>query len=203
MNEFTQLRRRAQEKRDRLVNQAKAEYAETLTRIAALEQDLLGRDLSTHRKVSASIESVIPSDRPFTTVDIMTALAALDPSRDWRKRSVDGHLSRLRERGLVTRLKKSKNTQPAVYIRTGVPVDPLPFPDMTLAEVVAATLATRPMTQTEIVVSILEAGYETTMEPKALRNAVGTELRKGERFRVDGGKWMADDAIEDTILARG
>ena len=55
-------------------------YADTLVRIAALEQDLLGKEHSSSRKVSACIESVIPTDRTSTTVDIMTALEALGVS---------------------------------------------------------------------------------------------------------------------------
>jgi hypothetical protein len=44
------------------------------------------------------------------------------------------------------------------------------------------------MTQTELVVRMLEAGYDTTMSKQALRDAVGVELRKGG-FRRDGQKW--------------
>jgi hypothetical protein len=117
----------------------------------------------------------------------MTSLEALDPGRVWRKRSVDSHLSRLRERGLVRRLKKHRNNEPAVYARVGVPVPPVPFQDMTLRDVVGAML-THPMRQTELVVAMLEAGYETSMTPQALRDAVGVELRKGP-FMSDGGKW--------------
>ena len=44
--------------------------------------------------------------------------------------------------------------------------------------------------QTELIVAMLEAGYETTMTPKALRDAVGVVLRNGpKRFKSQGGKW--------------
>lgn len=188
MNEFTKLRERAREKRDRLIASTKREYEATLVQIAALEQDLLGRESSRHQKLSACIESAIPSDRPFTVADIHTALEARDPGRVWRKRSIDNHLSRLRAKGLVRRLQKSKGPMPAQYVRAGVTVQEGPFGDMTLRQVIAAVL-THPMTQTEIVVRMLEAGYETTMKRGALRNAVGTELRKGG-FKADAvGKW--------------
>lgn len=188
MNEFSKLRERARIKRDKLIAQARSEYAATLVQIAALEQDLLGKESSRHKKISASIESVIPSDRTFTTVDIMAGLEAIDPGRVWRKRSIDNHISRLRERGLVRRVKKSQGTDPAVYVRNGVEVPARPFEDMTLTQVVRASL-TRPMTATEVTVAMIEAGYETTMTRKALMDAVGVELRKGP-FENRGGKWV-------------
>jgi hypothetical protein len=35
---------------------------------------------------------------------------------------------------------------------------------------------------------MMEAGYETSMNPKKLRDAVGTALREGG-FSETGGKW--------------
>lgn len=193
MNAFIELRKRAREKRDKAIAQAREDYAATLRRIANLEQDLCGRDPSTHKTLSSCIESVIPSDRVFTTLDVMTSLEALDPKRDWRVRTIHGHLSRLRARGIVRRVKRAQKTQPAVYVRVGANVEPLPFEDMTLAEVVEEVLKSRqPMRQTDLVVAMLEAEYQTTMKPKALRNAVGRVLRGDEgRFGEKGGKWVA------------
>ena len=191
MNAFIELRKQARDKRDKAIAQAREDYVATLRRIANLEQDLCGREPSTHKTIASCIDSLIPADRVFTTVDIMTSLEALDPKRDWRKRSIDSHLSRLRGRGIVRRVKKSRNTQPAVYVRVGVDVKPLPFEDMTLPEVVAEVLRSRqPVRQTDLVVAMLEAGYQTTMSPKALRDAVGRVLRGDEgRFRTRKGEW--------------
>jgi hypothetical protein len=51
-------------------------------------------------------------------------------------------------------------------------------------------LAEKPMTQTELTVALMEAGYETSMTKPALRNAVGVVLREdARRFRKDGDKW--------------
>lgn len=195
MNAFNELRKQAREKRDKAIEVARDEYAATLRRIAELEQDLLGRDSPAHKTIAACIDSVIPTDRAFTTVDIMAALEALEPRRVWRKRSLDSHISRLRERGLVRRVKRSQNQQPAVYARVGVETEPLPFEDMTLAEVVKEVLGARgPMRQTELVVAMMESGYQTTMKPKGLRNAVGKILAKDKQaFRQSGGKWAVAD----------
>jgi hypothetical protein len=185
--EFVALRARARDKRDKAIAYARREYEATLVTIAALEQDLLGKESSRHRMISASVESVIPNDRPFTSAEIMASLEALDPGRAWRKRSADNHIARLRERGLVRRLSKAKGPDPAVYVRVGVDVPKLPFEDMRLVEVMRAVL-TRPMRQTELALALLEAGYQTAMEPRAFRTAVGVELRRGG-FANHGGKW--------------
>ena len=192
MEVFNEMRRLAREKRDKAVYEAKGAYEATLARIAALEQDLLGRDLSSHKTIAACIDSILPTDRTFTTQDVIAGLEALDPRRNWRKRSIDSHISRLRDRGLVRRVKKSQNTTPAVYVRVGIAVEPLPFEDMTLPEVVAKVLAERqPLRTAELTVAMLEAGYQTTMTAKNLRAAVGVVLRKDRRFRETEGMWAA------------
>jgi hypothetical protein len=140
--------------------------------------------------MASCINQLTPTDRTFTTVDIMAGLEAMDPGKVWRKRSVDSQIQVLRDKGLVKRIKRSKGTEPAVYARIEVPTEPLPFQDLNLADVVAEVLKAEPLTQTEIVVTMLEAGYETTMGQKALRDAVGLALRRApERFTVQGRKW--------------
>lgn len=99
MDAFNELRRQARERREKAICEARDAYAATRARIAALEQDILGRDLSSHRTIASCIDSLLPTDRTFTTVDILAGLEALDPRRNWRKRPLDSHISRLRERG--------------------------------------------------------------------------------------------------------
>lgn len=190
-NEFIALRARARDRRDKAITKARDEYAATLATIAGLEQDLLGKETSRHKLISASIDSVLPTDRTFTTVDVMAALEALDPGRVWRKRSIDWQIARLRKKGIVRRLKRSSNTEPAKYVRVGAAVEKLPFEDMRLPEVIAAVL-TRPMRPTEIVVAMREQGYESSMSNNALRDYVGRELRAGEFRRGADGRWTAN-----------
>jgi hypothetical protein len=190
MEAFNALRKQARDKRDKAINLAREDYSATLVRIAALEQDLLGREASTHQTIAGCINQTIPTDREFTTVDIMSALEALDPRRDWRKRSLDSHIQRLRERGIVRRIRKARGLEPAIYVRVGVPTTPRPFEDKTLAEVMAELLKMRPMNKTELTVALLEGGYQTTMTRQAFRAAVGVVLRGNrERFVERGGKW--------------
>jgi predicted transcriptional regulator len=188
MKEFEALRRKARERRDNAILRARNEFETTLLNIAKLEQDLLGRDVSNHKRISACISSVIP-DRAFTTHDILVALKAADPTRNWRARSIDNYIARLRTKGILRRIRKSKGRERAIYVREGIKYDPLPFEDMKLVEVIAQVLGDRSMTQTELVVCMLEAGYDTQRKPNALREAVGQMMRADERFVVKGGKW--------------
>ena len=186
-NEFNALRTRARDKRDRLIAEARREYESTLVDIAKLEQDLLGTRSHRYRKISAAIEAVIPRDRPFTTQDVMSGLEALDPGRVWRMHSVISHVTRLRERGLLTRIKRATKREHAVYTRVENPAKVVPLDDMTLLEVIRYVL-TRPMSVTEVAVACLEAGYQTEMSNGNLRTHVKRLLCR-EGFRQEGGKW--------------
>jgi len=96
----------------------------------------------------------------------------------------------LRRRGILKRIRKARGHEPAIYVREGVEYDPPPFEDMTLPEVVCDVLGDRSMTAVELVVGMLEAGYETTMSRNALLDGVGVVLRKG-KFVAKGRKWAA------------
>jgi tRNA A-37 threonylcarbamoyl transferase component Bud32 len=187
-SEFNALRTRARQKRDLAIAQIRSEYEAQLVQIAALEQSLLGKQSARHKKISAAVESVIPRDRQFNTQDIMTALEAMEPTRYWRKRSVDFVLTNLRRKGLIRRLKRATIHERASYIRAEVPVADPPMGDMTLLEAIGR-VHQRPMTSTEICVALLEAGYQTTMNRNNLRNHVTRVMGRG-RFKCEGGRWV-------------
>ncbi|QDU31789.1 hypothetical protein ETAA8_69490 [Anatilimnocola aggregata] len=190
MNEFAALRKRARDKRDKAIAIVRREYELALTQIATLEQDLLGLESSRHQKISACIERVIPRDEPFNSVDIMAALEALDPTRPWRMHSIHNHIARLRERGIIRRIKRSTIHEPASYVRYEVPVpeNASSVLDMSMSQVIDLVL-TRPMTSTEVVVAVREAGYVSTMTKTGFRNHVVDLLNRG-KYRQDGGKWL-------------
>ena len=100
----------------------------------------------------------------------------------------------MRSKGLIRRLKKARNNGPALYVRLGVEVDSLPFENLTLPQVIEQVLgeADQPLSQTELVVKMLSQGYETAMDKKMLRNALGVELRKDCRFLAEGDMWHVD-----------
>jgi hypothetical protein len=186
-NEFVALRARAREKRDKAIDHARKEYEATLVQIAAIEQDLLGKESSRHKMISTCVDRVIPRGGPFTVTDVMAGLEAMDPGRAWRRRSVDNYISRLRQRGIVRRLSKAHGIEGAQYVLAGLEVEERPFRDMPLRDVIKVVL-TKPMTGTELTMAILAAGYHSTQSRHGLRQHVLVELRKGG-FTKSGEKW--------------
>ncbi|HEV2968668.1 MAG TPA: hypothetical protein VGY55_01690 [Pirellulales bacterium] len=194
MQAFHKLREIARDRRERAIVKAREEYEAILVRIAALEQDLLGRDRSTIKSIYSCVESVIPTDGPFTSGDLLLRLEALDQRRAWHKRSVDHCISTLRARGVVRRLSKSRAgaahvVAPAVYVKAGVKVDSQPFGDASLVDVLYEVLRGKSLTLTELTVAVMEAGYVTAMKPKALRDHSGRAMRKDSRFHASGERW--------------
>lgn len=139
MNPFVELRKQALEKRNTAIALAKSDYEQRLIQIAKLERELTG-NYRRYRKVTSCVEQVIPVDREFSTQDIMVALEALDNTRTWRKDGVDKHLSKMRQLGLIQRVRKPRNNEPAIYVRAGVATKDRPFQDMTLVDVMAHVL---------------------------------------------------------------
>jgi hypothetical protein len=196
MQALNDLRQAARDRRDKLIAKARTEYEATLAKIASIEQDLLGREPTNPCSIASCVESVIPSDGPFTSADLLRNLEALDPRRPWRKRSVDHTIQRLRAKGLVRRLSKAKagraeNVSPALYVRAGVKAESQPFGDMPLLDVLYETLQGQSLTATELTVAILEAGYRSKMSHKRLRDHVARTMRADERFKRVNMAWQA------------
>jgi hypothetical protein len=132
MNEFSAIRARARERRDSAIKQARTEYAESLNQIAAPEDRLLQQARPKFRRVTDCIARVIPSDKHFTIDDVMEALEALDPARNWHRPVVTNHITHLRNRGVLYRVRKPKMGTNAIYARKVVPAPPSTFGDKPL-----------------------------------------------------------------------
>lgn len=197
MDAFIQLRKRAAEKRDRAYKQARDEYKLAITRIAELEQLINGTHIPGRVTTAKAIESVIPEDRPFTSLDIRAGLVALNPDREWRQRAIDNQLYLLKKKGVIRRLRAAGNRRHALFVRNDVDIPPLPFENMRLVDVIAAVLArsAKPMTQTELTVAMLEQGYETDQSKVFLRNHVGNTMKTnpGRFRRQSAGRWTTAD----------
>jgi len=88
MNEFMALRAKARQRRDDEIAKAHQDYAESLAKIAELEQQLLGKPDPKALELSAAVERVIPRDEPFNCDNVMASLESLDPSRcGWKRRA--------------------------------------------------------------------------------------------------------------------
>lgn len=186
--DFNALRARARAKRDKGIAILRDEYERMLAQIAALEQDLLGARPSSYKKISAAVESVIPRDRPFNIQDIMASLEAIDPTRAWRKRSVDWIIVSLRKKGILQRIKRASIHEGAVYIRAEAAPPKAAVHDMTLLEAIGKVL-TKPMTSSEICVAVVESGYKSTMARNNLRNHA-VRLLGLNGYKQADGKWL-------------
>ena len=123
MQAFNDIRKQARDKRDKAIQKARDEYAETLKHIAEVEQDILGREASRQDTLATCVNRALPNDQPFTSTDVLHSLEAMAPNRIWLKRSVDRRIHRLCASGVVRRLKRCKAGEPALYVRVGVQVE--------------------------------------------------------------------------------
>jgi hypothetical protein len=114
-SEFTALRKRAKARRDTIIREARAEYESNPLEIAKIEQNLLGKNPAKFQRIGACIEHVMLRRDTFTAGDILIGLEALDPGRYWRVRSVNSHISTLRERGIIKRVSRPTINGAALY----------------------------------------------------------------------------------------
>ncbi len=183
MKTRSELRATARRIRDKVIQSACNEYKRALARISNGKSNR-------RERLSTCVELVLPRDREFSILDVLAALEAMDPVRVWRKQTVNNQLSRLLDRGAIRRTRRHcGKDHPAIYACVGVDVPKRPFEDVSLRDVMAAVQGNRTMNATELTVAIVEAGYETRMSRKALRDAVGAAMRKGGRFKKVGEKW--------------
>jgi hypothetical protein len=190
MNEFTALRARAKERRDQAIRVARLSYEAAMSAIAELENRLLDRGKPKVKRVCDALREVMPTDKPFTIQELMEALQVLDPSRIWKHTAVSNILTAWRKRGVIYRVRKPKLGGCAIYAAKGVKAPAPKLGDASLVEVMQA-VATKPMTPTEIMVAVLEAGYETSMARKTLQSHIGKILRRGRFENCENGKWAA------------
>lgn len=184
--EFAALRAKARQQRDKAIAHVRAEYQASLLQIAELEQRLLGKIDARRMQTSAAIERVIPRDQPFTVNDVMASLEALDARRVWPRASVQRHITKLRELGLVRRVQRAKVGEPATYVRAEGPTK-TEAEDKSLRQVILDAVK-RPMRTAEVVVAILEAGYKSKMVPGHFRTHVIRQL-KAAGYKQVGGRW--------------
>src|SRR3569833_2393991 len=185
--EFESLRKAALVKRDKAIAIIRCEYAATLVQIAELERGLGGCALSASKRVSECVDAIMPQDRPFSLLDLISLLEAADSSRTWSVNAVSAHVTRMRKKGIVVRVKRASMNEPAQYVRKGVEVERGPVGDMTMRETIEQVF-TRPMTTAEATVGILEAGWRSTMGKRRLAQYAGQTLRLG--YKRSGGKWL-------------
>lgn len=189
MNEFQALRAKARQNRDIAIDRARSDYDSAMARIDQLERDLNGNASGKSINLSACMDTVIPSDGEFSTDEIIAKLESRYPETNWPKRTVNGHIYRLRKLGILRRLTIHKKGEPSKYARNGAAVQERPFGDKSLEQVMVEVLGSKSMTVGELTVTIWDAGFQTTSTKKGLRAAIAGVLRNSGRFKRNGQRW--------------
>lgn len=184
---FAALRAQARDRRDKATAKIIEEYHASLSQINELERRLCGPADPTRLSVSAAVERVLPVGEPFSVADIIAALEGLDPSRLWRKTSVCRHITWLRNRGLVRRVKRHTVKSGAVYMRTSANEPGIVTEEKTVRALIDEVM-TKPMRIAEVCAAVLAAGHKTSMIPGHFRTHVIRRLKEAG-FRERDGKW--------------
>lgn len=182
MNAYKQLRDKATARRDRLIENAKTEYSRTIQIIAELEQRLAAKPprkkaRSTYVKLADLVYSVLPADRPFSVDDVFGAIEAADPKRNTTKASVNTNLNRMLNAGSIKRVRFSKNGQPALFALPSVEVEC----DKTMLEWAEEVEGWEDMKPVEIMVRMVENGFEMEVSPSEAVRSLERELSKLRR----------------------
>ncbi len=163
---FKELREIAAKKRDDAINQARAEYSDSIERIAELETNLIGslprkpRKRRNERKPSLTdlIYQGIPDDDTFTIDDACGFILAADPERQFAKSSIRTIVNRMKLDGFIKQVHDGTGKNRAIYAFPHVECEE----QKTLVDLAIEILVVneRPMTSMEIMVAMVEAGYE-------------------------------------------
>jgi hypothetical protein len=193
MKPFIELRQLATERRDKAIRAAQSEYRKTLKDIASMERRLglvtLTRYEDRRPPLTEAILAVIPQDQPFSLDDVCQRLSAADPVRTFTKGSIRSTICVLVNRGDIKRVQNNGGTRCAAYAASSLNCAE---PESSMFDRAEAILrdAGQPMTVTEIVVAMIEQGFNAAIEPNRATDSLRRGLtRRTDRFRKDGQKW--------------
>ena len=192
---LNELRDKAKAKRDHVVEQAEAEYTETLRQIADLEKKLFDESPEPDHRIGESISDLIlavcPKDRVFTAREVDELVRAADPSRKFNLTTVQCHLPQLCRKKKLKRVSASRGPHPATYAVAGLKVPEGP-PERSLVEWAVFVLdqSDRPMKPIEILLAMIDAGYVVmTSRDNVVRN-IARAMERDERFIGEkDGEW--------------
>lgn len=192
MDNFSELKQLARDKRDAAIAAVKAEYRKELVSINELQKSLTEKPSLKGRPkpevpMWAQIMDVVPTDANFTVPELPDLLN-LPASETPRVRTT---IDRLINRRELKRIRRGRRGTPALFAvdSFGPPTNPLN--DMSQIDAAEAVLrsAGRPMTLTELVVDMLERGYEPVSGKLKLRKSLGATMTRSVQFVRQGEKW--------------
>ena len=180
MNEsFKELREIAAKKRDKAIKTIKAEYNETIQKIAEVEARLREpRKRPNARpgkpRIADKIFEALPTDKTFTLNDVMGTLKASHPDRKWNRQSVYVVINRLMKQGAIKQISRAGHKRAAVYALADTPFEPA----KTMLDWAKEVEGWETMKPVELMVKMTEAGYEMEVAPPDAVRSLERELSK-------------------------
>ncbi|QDV70767.1 hypothetical protein Poly24_44930 [Rosistilla carotiformis] len=194
---FSDLRKLAEETRNRKLDEIRAEYSETIAEIAAMEQRLIGKPVATRPKSKREeklvdlVAALIPNDRIVTVDDVQGLIKSADPDRSPNIQTIRATLHRLVKEGTIKKVSHPQADKKVGYC----------LPDFdagehrSLADWARQVLSDtgEPLTAVDIMVRMTEAGYELPCEPRAAVEHLERALRQIPMAVEHGETWRMYD----------
>jgi hypothetical protein len=199
VNAYDSLRQQAAAKRDKIIQNAKAEYRATMTRIRALHKIMQGEAMPgirpprrvKDRTLTDLMRAVLPKSEPFTVAEACEAVYSDPLGCKYKETSVRAQLRALQDAGELHKV--GRRNGHVLWARVSAGVQVAAFGTMSLCEIAESLITERgPMRLAEIVVLMKERGHKPD-EPAAvthdqLRNAM--KRVSGRFLRDDAGKYF-------------
>lgn len=192
------LRQRAADKRDQAIKAARDEHkraSRLIDQIAATiapEPPVVRhRGPNRPKPIIELIEAVIPRDKPFTVADIMAALKAAEPERDFHVATVRSFIPRLMERGVFRKVCRGLGGH-VYYAAPECETTYGPLEALNIVDAARLILEeSGPLTSAEIVVTLKERGYRPDDDPRILLRTLRYAFKRNrKRFvRAEDGRW--------------
>ena len=179
MNEFRTLRETAASKRDAAIKAAKKEYAITVEKIAELEGRLKGRrkpraKASPKTTLADLIYAQLPDDRTFSVDDVCGLVKNAEPDRERTRATIITNLNRMARAGSIKRVRMATTGKPVLYAMPDLDV-PKARTMLDWAKDVEGWETMKPV---ELMVKMVENGYEMEAEPRRAVASLEREISK-------------------------
>ena len=177
MNEFRTLREAAASKRDAAIKAAKREYAITVEKIAELEGRIKGRRKPRARAKSQTtladlIYAQLPYDLTLSVDDVCGLVKSAEPERERTRATIITNLNRMARSGSIKRVRMAKTGKPVLYAMADFDV----LEAKTMLDWAKDIEGWREMKPVELMVQMVENGYEMDVPPKDAVRSLEREL---------------------------
>lgn len=193
MDAIETLKQQAREKRDQAIAEARAEFRESMAAIRKLERGLAPAERKPPRASGAPVFNLVVASIPagdFAAGDLLAALRAADPKREFNVGTVRIYLRQLNDKGLIRRVARGGRNRTLWTRVEGREPEANPFAAWFIPDAVEAVLReSGPLRIAELVVALQDRGYRVDADPMVLANSVGKALGyHPERFAAQPSK---------------